>query len=223
MADVESGGDSGGGHGKHQKRRAKKSSTRIDMTPMVDLAFLLLTFFVLTSTFSKPSEMDIGMPPKTPAPPTNVKNIVTIVLDKSDTVYYYYGVMDTAKAAPYLLTNYSKDGLRKVLINYNRGTGEGQQPGTYDAYDKIMEAEKRLKSDTKLKDKEREDAFKKEVSKITDEKTALTVVVKTLDGAKYGRVIDVMDELSVCYIDRKALVDITNTEKVLLDRQKTLK
>src|ERR1041384_6590342 len=120
MAEIQEGG--GGGH-KGGKKRAKKQSTRIYMTPMVDLAFLLLTFFVLTSTFSKPSEMDIGMPPKTPAPPTNVKNIVTIVLDKSDTVYYYYGVMDTAKAAPYLLTNYSKDGLRKVLINYNRGTG----------------------------------------------------------------------------------------------------
>lgn len=62
MAEIaEEGG--GGGHGKG-KKRGKKPSARIDMTPMVDLAFLLLTFFVLTSTFSKPKTMEINYPAK---------------------------------------------------------------------------------------------------------------------------------------------------------------
>ena len=71
MAEVNT-GDGGGGHGKHEKKRAKKASTRIDMTPMVDLAFLLLTFFVLTSTFSKPKTMEINFPAKPKNPDQNL-------------------------------------------------------------------------------------------------------------------------------------------------------
>ena len=62
MAEVQQGG--GGGHKKGDKVRAKKMSTKIDMTPMVDLAFLLLTFFLLTTTFNKPKTMEVNMPDK---------------------------------------------------------------------------------------------------------------------------------------------------------------
>jgi biopolymer transport protein ExbD len=72
------------------KKRARKQSTRIDMTPMVDLAFLLLTFFVLTATFTKPKAMDLALPAGG-GDPKPVKNGFTFLLTKDNRVFYYKG------------------------------------------------------------------------------------------------------------------------------------
>ena len=47
--------------GKGGKKRPKKGNPHMDMTPMVDLMCLLLTFFMLVGAFSKPKGMDIGL------------------------------------------------------------------------------------------------------------------------------------------------------------------
>jgi len=114
MAEIQGGGGEGGKKG--GKIRSKKSSTRIDMTPMVDLAFLLLTFFILTTTLSKPQTMEITMPEKPKAedkqPEVNEKKVLTLVLGANDKVYWYVGITEPeAKKA-----DFSKDGIRKVLI-----------------------------------------------------------------------------------------------------------
>ena len=108
----------GGGEGKKKgKVRSKKQSTRIDMTPMVDLAFLLLTFFVMTTTLNKPQTMEITMPEKikddTEVPKVNEKDVLTIVLGKSDKVYWYTGITDPKIE----VTNFSPSGVRKVLLD----------------------------------------------------------------------------------------------------------
>jgi len=76
--------------------RSKKLSTRIDMTPMVDLAFLLLTFFILTTTLQKKSAMEIVMPEKPdenhPQPSLNEKHLLTLLLDGNDKIYWYQGM-----------------------------------------------------------------------------------------------------------------------------------
>src|SRR4026209_1642452 len=84
--------------GKHKKVRAKKSSTHIDMTPMVDLAFLLLTFFMLTTTFSKPKTMEINMPVKPDKPEEEQKikesQALTILLSANNKIVWYTGLGD---------------------------------------------------------------------------------------------------------------------------------
>lgn len=98
------------------KIRASKKSTRIDMTPMVDLAFLLLTFFILTTTFYKPHMLRLDMPERTEAPsPINDENILNLVLDENNKIYWWMGLEPTAE-----LTNYSSEGVRKILLA--RGT-----------------------------------------------------------------------------------------------------
>jgi len=113
MAEIQGGEDK---KKKGGKVRSKKSSTRIDMTPMVDLAFLLLTFFVMTTTLNKPQTMEITMPekpkPDDPEPPkVNERDVLTIVLGENDKVYWYTGITDPKIE----VTNFSATGIRKVL------------------------------------------------------------------------------------------------------------
>lgn len=112
---AELGGGGGGGKKKGGKVRVKKSSTRIDMTPMVDLAFLLLTFFVMTTTLNKPQAMQINMPDKPKdgdeQPEVNEKNVLTLVLGENDKIYWYVGITDPKVE----VTDFSATGIRKVL------------------------------------------------------------------------------------------------------------
>jgi biopolymer transport protein ExbD len=113
---AELGGGGGGKKKKGGKVRAKRSSTRIDMTPMVDLAFLLLTFFVMTTTLNKPQTMEITMPekpkPGDEMPEINEKNVLTLVLGENDKIYYYVGITDPKVE----VSNFSATGIRKILL-----------------------------------------------------------------------------------------------------------
>jgi hypothetical protein len=202
MAQIQSNDSDSGKGGKHGKVRAKKQSTHIDMTPMVDLAFLLLTFFMLTTTFGKPKTMEINMPVK-PPPGTEIKNevnnAITILLSGDNKIYWYYG--ELKPETKLTLTDFSASGVRKLFLDYNK-----------QAVDEI----KTLKEDA-LKTKMNEDTLKSRIVDIKGKKYALMVLVKTDDKAKYKNVIDIIDELNICLIGKYALVDLDTREYALIN------
>jgi biopolymer transport protein ExbD len=91
--------DTSGGGGKHKKgpgvKKGKKLSTRVDLTPMCDLGFLLITFFIFTTTMSQPTAIRMFLPKdvKNPDEQNKVKNsaVITLMLGKNDKIYYYEG------------------------------------------------------------------------------------------------------------------------------------
>jgi len=97
--------------------RAKRHSLKVDMTPMVDLGFLLVTFFVMTVQLSKPSVVELNMTKDGPPMQLGNSNALTILLDKNDRVYYYEGDWkDATEKGKIFQTNFSvNNGLGKVI------------------------------------------------------------------------------------------------------------
>lgn len=105
------------------KPRARKRSFRLDMTPMVDLAFLLLTFFLLTTTFARPRVQPLTMPAPDARHPSPVpaSQAMTILLGPGRQVAYYFGLNDLRDPAPALhRTNFGPRGLRPALLARQR-------------------------------------------------------------------------------------------------------
>ena len=115
---------SGGGHKKGPGvKKGKKLSTRVDLTPMVDLGFLLITFFIFTTTMSQPTAMRLFLPKDTDKPEEQNKakesGALTLLLGKNDVVYYYEGIL--APDASNFKTSSFKE-IRDVIIRKKKST-----------------------------------------------------------------------------------------------------
>ena len=207
MADM---GDSGGGQG-GGKKRAKKGSTRVDMTPLVDLAFLLLTFFVLTSTFSKPKVMSLVYPAKpkpdqvVDAQAQKINNAITFLLSENKIFYYegeYYAAGNPKRLPATQLkeTDFGPSGVRKLLADKNKSVIIGKAK---------LKAELDSK---KIQEHEYLDGLKE--LKKADE--ALKVLIKTDDKAICKNFIDLVDELRIHEIGVIAPVDLLASEYELI-------
>jgi len=184
MAELDT--SSSGGHKKGPGvKKGKKLSTRIDLTPMVDLGFLLITFFMYTTTMAKPKTMEINMPYKdktlTEDEKNKIKNSValTVLLSKSHRIYYYEGIGDNPDKSPDIkVTTFSSaKGIR----------------------DEIIDKKKRV------------DAMKRtgELS----EKDETTVLIKPDTTSTYSDLVNILDEMNINDVKVYAIVDITDLEQ----------
>ena len=202
MAEVEQ-KDSGG----KKKGKQKKMNIRVDFTPMVDMNMLLLTFFMLCTSMSKPQTMEISMPSndKTLTEQERDKvaasRAITLILGSNDRVYYYSGEPNYEDWTSLQETTYKDDGLRAMLLYRNQ-----------EVVSQIRELKKE-KIDTKMSDEE----YDKRAAEIKDSKTAPIVIIKATDDATYKNLIDALDEMHICSINRYAIVDIAEGDEWLVE------
>lgn len=209
MSEVQQQDSSGGG--KHKKVRAKKSSTHMDMTPMVDLAFLLLTFFILTTTFSKPKTMDITMPIKDKIKEEEKTKIkaslaMSILLTKDDKIIWYMGI-DSAGMPPQTnIADFSQTGSRsihKILMEKNKLV-----------YDQVRMVDDSVRRGL-IPDNE-EEIKKRKAQVKAAEKEGLIVLIKPDSTARYNNLVDILDEMLITNVARYAIVDLSESEKELI-------
>lgn len=175
---------SGGGHKKGPGvKKAKKLSTRIDMTPMVDLGFLLITFFMFTTTMSKPKTMEINMPAKEKTDdPTKIKasTALTLLLGSNHRVYYYEGLADDPNSPPAVKLAYfkpGKDGIRDVIIAKKQAVAGLQQSGALGPKDNTV------------------------------------VLIKPNETSTYDDMVNALDEMAINDVKTYAVIDITDVDK----------
>jgi len=184
MAEMDT--SSGGGHKKGPGvKKGKKLSTRIDLTPMVDLGFLLITFFMFTTTLAKPKTMEINMPYKDENLRKEDQNklkasvALTVLLSKNHRVYYYEGIGDDPNKAPDLkITGFkSKDGIRDAII----------------AKKKLVDGLKRGGQLTA--------------------KDEMTVLIKPDTTSTYSDLVNMLDEMNINDVKVYAIIDISDIEQ----------
>ncbi len=125
MAGVDVGSSSAAGRRKKGAKKKRRVSIRIDMTPMVDVAFLLLTFFMLTTVFRKPQTMEINLPPKDVKVEMAESNLLTLRIDEKNTVYWNYGIeipkkMSMNNLHDFLIEAAQKNPKLAVLVKIER-------------------------------------------------------------------------------------------------------
>ena len=196
----------GGGKKKKGGSKQKKISVCVDFTPMVDMNMLLITFFMLCTSLSKPQTMEINMPSNdkkiTNADRDAVKasEAITLVLAGGDSLFYYQGQPDYKNFNSLKLSSYKADGIRAYLLKRNA-----------DAVNKINDLKEK-----KLQQKISQAQFTKEVTDIKGGKGTPVVIIKAADKATYKNLIDALDEMQICNIGKYVIDKMSPAETFLM-------
>ena len=192
--------------GKNGKSKQKKFAVRVDFTPMVDMNMLLITFFMLCTTLSKPQTIEISMPSNDKSITEQQKSMVkasqaiTLLLGADNKLYYYEGEPNYKDYTSLKETSYTPDGIRSILLQKNAA-----------AVNKVR-ALKQQKLDLKISEEE----YRKQVSEIKSGKDTPTVIIKATDDASYKNLIDALDEMQICNIGKYVITDIAEADEFLM-------
>ncbi len=202
--------------------KQKKMNVRVDFTPMVDMMMLLITFFMLCTSLSKPQTMQLTMPSNDEnvqdqdKTATKASQTITIYCTGNDGIYYIAGIPEYDKADCLKKTTWGKDGIRKVLMEHV--TEDGVVPVA-----RIMLAKEKL-DEEKEKSPERypDSIYNKELEKIKggdidgEKIPTLTIIIKATDEASYKNLVDALDEMQICSIGKYVIDKINHDDEKLL-------
>ncbi len=205
-----------------KESKQKKANVRVDFTPMVDMLMLLITFFMLCTTLSKPQTMELTMPSNDKNTQEDQKNeakaseTVTIYVTADDKIYYGSGIPEYNNPAWLKETTWGSEGIRKVLRDH--ATENGTRP-----VERITLAVKELNAEKAKNPKMYPDSvYQKELSKLKSGELkdgkipTLTIVIKPSDNASYKNVVDALDEMQILSIGTYVIDKISPDDEKLL-------
>jgi len=192
------------------KKKFKRQAIHVDMTPMVDLMCILITFFMLTTAFTKPKIMEIILPEKikknedVEAPKIAKSRTLNIILGPQNKVFWYPGIADDPKNFPPLEeTNFSATGIRQVLLERNKALFRKVSQFNDDVISGKIEIPR--------------DSVQSSIRQLKkDDDTGPIVLIKAYETAKYGNFVDIIDEMAICDIARYTFVDISWIEEEMV-------
>jgi biopolymer transport protein ExbD len=183
----------------------------VDFTPMVDMNMLLITFFMLCTSLSKPQTMEINMPSNDKKITEQDKNAVgashatTLLLAGGDSIFYYTGLADYTNYKSLKQTSYAASGLRAFLLKRNA-----------EVVAKIEDLKQK-----KLNLKISQADFTKRSSEIKNAKNTPVVIIKATDRATYKNLIDALDEMQICSIGVYVIDSISKGDRYLMKNLET--
>ncbi len=199
--------------GKGAKRRQKKHPPHIDMTPMVDLMCLLITFFMLTTAFSKAKIMEINLPEKIEnpeqqeAPKIPGSRTLNIILGPDNRLFWYPGLVkpeDFNNLPPAFETDYSATGIRQMLLERNKTLAKRiKEKNDLFIQGKLNITQDSLQGDIRVLKR--------------DDDTGPIVLIKAYKKANYGNFVDILDEMNICGIARYTFMDIWWYEEKMVE------